>query len=291
MPLSPEALTAPLIGATGVAYVAGLDRLWRRLGHGVGVSQARAVAFMAGVVTLGMALASPLDGAADRTLAAHMTQHLLLDSLAAPLLALGEPVVVLSQLLRHPARIGVRRLGARAARSANEDRWWAWALGLVTIHTVVMVGWHVPALYDAAVRTNALHALEHASLVVVGTALWWLLLGSGRRRPAGGSVLVLFAATLPLALLGLFMVLARTHWYPIYATSLADQQVAGALLWGAGGAVAVIQGALLFAAWLAGTPDDDRLPAPDHPPDEPNELGGSVVVVATITPPSSTMSP
>ncbi len=283
MPLSPEVLTAPLIGATGVAYVAGLDRLWRRLGHGVGVSQARAVAFMAGVVTLGVALASPLDGAAERTLAAHMTQHLLLDSLAAPLLALGEPLVVLSQLLGNSVRLRVRRLGAQAARSANEDRWWAWALVLVAIHTVVMVGWHVPALYDAAVRNDALHALEHVSLVVVGTALWWLLLGSGRRRPAGGSVLVLFAATLPLALLGLFMVLARTHWYPIYATSLADQQVAGALLWGAGGAVAVIQGALLFAAWLADTPDDAIQPRPNPGP----ELGGGLAASTTISPPSS----
>jgi len=259
VPLTPEALTAPLISAGGIAYVAGLSRLWRRVGDGVGVSRARAAAFIAGIVALGFALASPLGAAADRTLAAHMTQHLVLDSLAAPLLALGEPLTVWSQLLRSPARLQVRRLGARAGRSASGPRWWTWALVLVVVHTAVMVGWHVPVLFDAAVRIDAVHAAEHLTMVSAAVALWWLLLGAGRRRPAGGSVLVLFAATLPLGLLGFALVLADTHWYPAYATSLSDQQVAGSILWGAGGAVAVFQGAALFGAWLAlGTDDDER---------------------------------
>ena len=71
---------------------------------------------------------------------------------------------------------------------------------------------------------------------------------------------MLFAATLPLALLGLGMVLATTRWYPAYPDSLVDQQVAGSLLWGAGGAIAVLQGAALFGTWLALGSDHDPRP-------------------------------
>lgn len=251
MTLDPDLLTAPLISLGGIAYVAGLDRLWRRVGPGVGISRARGAAFLAGLVTVAAALVSPLDGAAVRSLPAHMGQHLLLDSVAAPLLALGEPITAWSQLLAPAGRRRIRRLGAGAGRSAAGARWWTWAAVLVAVHTTVMVGWHIPALYDAATDHAALHALEHLTMVSAAVALWWLLLGAGRPRPAGGGVLVLFAATLPLALLGLTMVLASTRWYPAYPDSLVDQQVAGSLLWGAGGSIAVLQGAALFGAWLA----------------------------------------
>jgi putative membrane protein len=260
--LNPDLLTAPLIGIAGVTYVAGLNRLWRRIGDGVGISRLRAAACMGGIVALAVALISPLDGAAVRSLPAHMSQHLILDSIAGPLLAIGDPFTAWSQLLRPSRRRLVRRAGAVAGRSASGGRWWVWAVVLVMIHTLVMLVWHVPALYDAATRNDGLHALEHLTMLSASVALWWLLLGSGRRRPAGGSVLVLFAATLPLALLGLAMVLATSLWYPAYPDSLVDQQVAGSLLWGAGGAVAVLQGAALFGAWLAmGIDDDERRPA------------------------------
>jgi putative membrane protein len=274
--LNPELLTAPLISVGGVAYVAGVNRLWRRLGDGVGISRLRAAACMAGIVALGVALVSPLDAAAVRSLPAHMSQHLILDSISAPLLAIGEPLTAWSQLLRPSRRRLVRRAGAVAGRSASGTRWWTWALALVTVHTVVMVGWHIPVLYDAATTDNALHAVEHLTMVSAAVALWWLLLGSGRPRPAGGAVLVLFAATLPLAFLGLAMVLAKSLWYPAYPHSLVDQQVAGSLLWGAGGAVAVLQGAALFGAWLAIGTDDGR-PTPSSDP-HVGPLTGSVAV-------------
>lgn len=261
MAVNPEVLTAPLIAAGGVAYVLGVNRLWQRLGDGVGISRWRAAAFMAGITTLGLALVSPLDGAAAHSLPAHMSQHLLLDSLAGPLLALGEPFTAWSQLLAPRGRREVRHLGAVAGRSASGSRWWTWAAALVVLHTVVMVGWHLPSVYDAAATNDLLHALEHVTMLSTSVALWWLLLGAGRRRPAAGGVLVLFAATLPLALLGLGMVLATTPWYTAYPDSLVDQQVAGSILWGVGGAIAVLQGAALFGTWLA-LGHDDPPPTP-----------------------------
>jgi len=240
---------AGLVGAelvvAGGAYAAGQLRA-----H---VSPARAQAFLLGLATVAVALVSPLDGAADRAMAPHMVQHVLLVAVAAPLLVLGRPLLVYGTLLPGNRRRSVVRRGAAVTRACRGAGWWLAAAAAVGLHTAVMLLWHVPALYAAAVHHEALHAVEHASLLAVACLLWWVLLGAGRREAPAGSVLVLFASALPLTLLGVALVLASTNWYPGVAVDLADQQLAGAVLWGACGTVTVAQGAGLFAWWLATT--------------------------------------
>ena len=98
---SPAALLFAV--ATGVAYAMGRERWSRRTGRAM-VSGLAAASFFAGLATVAVALASPLDGAAETSLTAHMVQHVLLLAVAAPLLALGAPVPTLLWALPAQAR-------------------------------------------------------------------------------------------------------------------------------------------------------------------------------------------
>jgi cytochrome c oxidase assembly factor CtaG len=103
-------------------------------------------------------------------------------------------------------------------------------------------------------RHPLVHALEHVSFVVTAALFWWMALGATRRSRRGLGVLAVFAATLPATALGISLTLSRAPWYATYgrgAAALHDQQVAGAIMWGFGGAALVVGAAALFASWLA----------------------------------------
>ena len=185
-------------------------------------------------VTIAVALLAPLDD----TLTAHMVQHVLLIGIAAPALALALPT----------ARV-------------DGGRWYALAAAAVVTQSVIVVGWHAPAAFDAALRTDPLHGLEHLSMLGGATALWWVL--AGTRPLRGESVVALFLSTLPLTALGVGLLLSTSPWYAAYRT-VSDQQVAGAVMWGVGGALTVFQGVALFVAWLT-TVDRARTPSPPRP--------------------------
>jgi putative membrane protein len=196
----------------------------------------RAAWFFAGVAALAIALVSPLHGTAERSLAGHMVQHVILISVAAPLLAAGRPLDVLTATL-----------GRRTPRPVS----WRW----LTVAAVVQVGallvWHAPALFDAAVRHRLTHELEHAVLVLTAFAMWDALF---RLRPAerGGAVVALFVAGLPAMAYGVGLTLAHHPWYATYrdGTDLTDQQLAGVVMWAYGGLAAVIGGVTLGVSWL-----------------------------------------
>jgi cytochrome c oxidase assembly factor CtaG len=200
-------------------------------------------AFFAGLAVLAVALVSPLDTSAERHLWVHMVQHLLIVSVAAPLLVVGRPTRLLPPLIGRPRS---------ASRSAS-----AW-LAIVAVFASLAVGtllvWHIPSLYDRAVRDDRIHALEHVMLLATAFAFWWALqLGASRRR--GPAVLAIFITTLPLTVLGVGMTLAMTPWYPAYTQGSAviavvDQQLAGVIMWSFGGLAALIGAVALFASWL-----------------------------------------
>jgi cytochrome c oxidase assembly factor CtaG len=105
-------------------------------------------------------------------------------------------------------------------------------------------------------------------MVLAPAALWWLLLGAGRPRPAPASIAVLFALMAPMTLLGFAMVVARTPWYPAYGTGLEGQQAAGVVLWGFAGVAVAVEGVALFAWWLSGV-DAPVTDPRDEPPVAP----------------------
>jgi cytochrome c oxidase assembly factor CtaG len=130
----------------------------------------------------------------------------------------------------------------------------AWAL-----HGLAIWIWHMPALYDAAVGNEGIHALQHATFVGTSALFWWgMLYGRYGRAGYGAAVFYVFTTVVHTGILGAMVTFAGTPLYPMYAAPaaargvdpLADQQLAGLLMWIPAGFVLTLLGLALFAAWL-----------------------------------------
>ena len=241
-------------------YATGVCALWRSAGVGHGVSRARAAAFAAGILVLVLALASPLDAAADALFSAHMVQHLLLILVAAPLIVIGAPSL--------PALWALPRRSRRAV-----GRWWHRAVALRSIvHVFTSPGaafvlhfgalwfWHMPAPYQAALRSPALHALEHAIFLGTAVLFWWAVatpVGRPRAREATGIAMIV-GTLMHSGALGALLMFASSPWYPAHdagakawgTTAMDDQQLAGLIMWIPAGAIYVAAAAWLFVKWM-----------------------------------------
>jgi cytochrome c oxidase assembly factor CtaG len=178
----------------------------------------RAVTLAAGVAAVMLALAPPLDAAAERRLSAHMVQHLLLVLVAAPLLAASRPALDPSRWPRAQAVIG---------------------------HPLVVLGlsvggfwmWHLPRLYDTALSSLPVHVLEHGTFVA-GALLFWSVVfdpGPRRRLGVGWTCGLVFAAMVINIWLAAGLTFSTTPLYSAYAAqgaaALSDQQLAGVIMW------------------------------------------------------------
>jgi putative membrane protein len=257
------AVAAPLLLA-GFLYCRGLRRAWRRAGRGRGVRRAEALAFGAGLAVLALMVALPLHAWGRLRFAPHMLEHELLTVLAAPLLAAGRPGV--PHLLALP--LSWRRLvGGWIVNSAR--RLWqplfrpgvAWAL-----HGAALWLWHAPALFEAALESEAVHYLQHLTLLVTALLFWASLLP--RRVDAKIRVVAvfsLFATSMHSTLLGALLTLSPTVWYASYAgaaapgglSALEDQQIAGLIMWVPAGLVYLAVALALLGASLR---DDGAAP-------------------------------
>lgn len=231
----------------------------------------RARAFAAAITALALALLSPLDAVAGALASAHMVQHLLILA-AAPLFAFSAPSSRLLRgspltLRRALGRVG-RRLRSRAGALAPLNHpGFVWG-----IHVAALWLWHAAALYDAALDEPLLHAAEHAAFLLTGVAFWRLVVGprTAARVLPGLGVLLLFAMALQSVFLSLLLTFARTPWYGSYATTtapwslepLADQQLAGAIMWVPAGLLYLLPALGLLVAWLRGMEADDSSAAP-----------------------------
>jgi cytochrome c oxidase assembly factor CtaG len=197
----------------------------------------RTASFVAGLAVVAVAVAPPLEAAAGRRLSVHMTQHLLLVLLAAPLLARARPGTVLLEALPRAAR-------ARVGRTLHRPLWHALrraATNPVLVLTLSVGGfwaWHLPRLYEAALRNSAVHILEHATFLG-GAVLFWSIVfdpGPRRRLSLGATCGFVFAAMLTNIWLAAGLAFASTPLYVPYqgagaARALADQQLAGVIMW------------------------------------------------------------
>jgi putative membrane protein len=223
----------------------------------------------AGGVAIAVALGPPLHGAAEELFAAHMVQHLVLVAVAAPLLAAGLPGAVLLVRLPPTARRSIGRWLRRAQRLVPLARpHIAGLVGVWLLHVVILWSWHAPALYEAALRRPALHALEHASLLLSATAFWAMVLRPRDHRAAGaaGALLYLFAGAGQSTALGALLTLAAEPSYPRHAptaarwglTPLEDQHLAGLIMWVLGGVGYLVAALVVLARVLRherGLPD------------------------------------
>ena len=227
------------IGIVAVLYGAGVRRLWASAGRGHAVSRAEVAAFYAGIVTLLVALCSPLDSLADTLFSAHMLQHVLLIAVAAPLAILGAPLLPLLWSLPRSTRVGAGRMwnaiGMRSAGATLVRPVPAWAL-----HTLALWVWHLPRLYTAALASPPVHAMEHLSFYLTALLMWWAALKPLRGRSGiGGSIFVLAGTLAQSSALGAILTFSGTPWYYAqsagaglwHLTALEDQQLAGLIMW------------------------------------------------------------
>lgn len=243
---------------TAWAYGLGVHRLWAGGRRGRGVSIAQAAAFSAGLTALAAGLLSPIAALGHTLFAAHMVQHLILVLVAAPLLVLGAPSVpcylAMPASWRRDLRAVGRTTGAVAAETVLTAPLVVWIL-----HVGAMWMWHVPALYEAALRNELFHALEHLSFFLTALLFWALIVPS--RRPAmpyPARLGYVFVTALQSGGLGAILTFASTPLYSVHAagvrrwglSALQDQQLAGAIMWIPAGIVYLVTMSLLFIRWL-----------------------------------------
>jgi len=195
------------------------------------------VPYAAGLLTIAVALLSPLDPVGDRyLLSAHMIQHVLLSDIAPALLVLGLRAPILPLGLSREALLKVAPAGGRSGRllSRLTSPWLA-----VPLWAIATWVWAIPAVFDFAAQHQVVHALEHATLFYTGLALWWLIvdpLPRARLRPNGQRLALLGFTRLASAGVCLPLTWITATQYPLYAgaarayglSAINDQHLAGA---------------------------------------------------------------
>jgi putative membrane protein len=209
-------------------------------------------AFVAGTGLIATVLSGPIDELADSvSLSVHMTQHLLLTLVVPPLWLFGTPAWALRPLLR-------LRPVARAGFVLTRP------LVALALASGVLIGWHMPVLYDAALEHETLHALEHLTLLGGALLAWWPVLGPLPEWPRPTppvQILYLFLCMVPMTLIAAPITLAEDTLYRFYAhvvvpawwplSPLADQRLAGILMWTAGTFGYISATTVIFFHWAS----------------------------------------
>jgi len=249
------AVMAPLVLAA-VIYVRGWTTLTRRMPARFGLP--RLAAFLSGLVALVIALASPIDALGHGLLLAHMIQHLLLMAVAPPLLWAGAPVAPmllgLPKGLRRRVAIGLAWPPTRRLARVLADPRVSWAAFVITFWV-----WHVPALFELTLRSDAWHHFEHACFFAAALLFWRPVILAWPARspwPRWTMIPYLALAEVQNGLLAAILTFSDRVIYPTYGaaprvwdlSALEDQSIAGVIMW--------VPGSLAFllpALWLVVT--------------------------------------
>ncbi|HXM08691.1 MAG TPA: cytochrome c oxidase assembly protein [Terriglobales bacterium] len=242
-----------------LVYLRGWLRL-RRQEHD-NIAGWRAGSFLVGLLLIWIATASPLAALDHEMLTAHMVQHLLLMTLAPPLILFGRPRKPLAHGL---PRRWLEAIG-RPLRSQSMKR-----LASVVTHPALcwlaaagtLVVWHIPSVFMLGLRSQMWHGAEQASFLATGLLFWSPVvrpLQNSVKWPESSILLYLFLATLPCDILSGFLVFCDRVVYPVFLSSphsfglsaLEDQQCAGALMWTCVTVVYLIAGAVFTARLLS----------------------------------------
>src|SRR6185436_12691985 len=218
----------------------------------------RIVAFVLGYLSLVLALLSPVHSWGRALFSVHMAQHEILMLISAPLLVLGQTlIVVLKGLPVGWARGLAALIKTRPIRdlvSVVGNPFSAWL-----IHGIILWLWHLPVLFQATLDSEFIHALQHLSFFLSAVLFWWAVIHGPRKQLGYGmAVLYMFTTALHSGALGALLTFTRTIWYPIYSgttrqwglSPLEDQELGGLIMWVPAGLVYIAAGLILFAAWL-----------------------------------------
>jgi putative membrane protein len=229
------------------------------------VSRGKQIAFYAGTALVFVALVSPLDHLSDEYLfSAHMLQHMFLMMIAPPLWLIGMPDGLVDRLVPgwlHPA--------ARAISSP---------ITTFLAYNAVLLVWHIPSLYDAALDNENIHVIEHLFFMVAGVMAWWPVLGHSEkaapRAAPAAQMVYMFLMMAPMTLLAVLITFARYPVYPFYETAprlwglsvMDDQQAGGLLMWIPGNMIYFIPFAVAFFRWFGHL---NEIEDAAYPPEEP----------------------
>jgi cytochrome c oxidase assembly factor CtaG len=222
----------------------------------------RPIYFFTGLLALWLALASPLDTLVERLLVAHMTQHLILMSVAPPLILLGAPVV---PLLRGLPRLAIQKFLRPGLSSGTLNR-----IGRTITHPIfawlamnlAYVAWHIPAAYEFALNSEGWHECEHACFFFTSLLFWFSVIQpwpAVSRCAPWLMLLYLLAADIVNTALSFFLTFSGRLLYPSYGavpriaslTPLADQAAAGAMMWVLGSVAFLLPAALITIQLLS----------------------------------------
>ncbi|MFN2189257.1 MAG: cytochrome c oxidase assembly protein [Candidatus Promineifilaceae bacterium] len=259
-------------------YTRGWWRLRRRTSGRQGRSRWHAsalwrpVAYVGGLLILGIALMSPIDVLASQLFTFHMVQHVLLVMVVPPLLLLANPLPFtlwgLPESARTPAG-GLLRRKSTFRRFLEKTT----GAGLVWMMFVIVYwGWHDPNAYDLALRSAFVHDLEHISFFLVSVLFWWHAMGAAphiHKPMTRGIRFAYLISAFPVTMVaGLAITFAKEPIYSYYEAMprlwgisvMDDQSIAGVIMWVLGGMMYIIAALVIAARWLQGEEAKPALP-------------------------------
>ena len=243
----------------GVLYAWGLKR-WTN--QPPWLPSYRPYFFYAGIFLVFIALSSPIDALADDLFLMHMIQHLMLQMIAPPFILIGAPTTPVLKGLPRWLRLGlvrplVRNHAVRAFYNTVTFPLVAWLMFVITSWS-----WHfVDGAYEAALRNEGIHILEHFTFVFTATVLWWTLIDP---RPLRSKLSYPFRAVILVVTLfntvamGAAITFRDKVLYPFYIdrerlwniTVLEDQQAGGATMWVVGVMMVLIALVVTLSIWF-----------------------------------------
>jgi putative membrane protein len=219
----------------------------------------KAVSYSGGVVVLLLTLVGPLDVLGEEYLfSAHMLEHMVLMFIVPPLLLAGVPEDLTRRLLRNQGLAGMERVLGQPVV--------AWFVGVGTLWV-----WHAPSLYNAALQSEAIHIVQHLTMLVAGVIFWWPILAPEARFRLSvmWAISFLFTAAVSNTVLGVLLTNSSVKVYPMYIhppdelgglslirdgwgiDAQADLMLGGLFMWVLGGLVFLWAILVVFVRWFA----------------------------------------
>jgi putative membrane protein len=233
---------------------------WRAHVHPEPVGRTRPTLFVSGLALMFLSLNGWIHDLSDYYLfTAHMVQHLLLAMGVAPLLIMGTPGWMLRPLLRPRAlRAVARPLGS--------------AIFCFAVFNLVLIGWHLPPLYNLAMSYHEVHIVQHLLLLAASVIMWWPVLSPMAEFPRlsyPGQMLYLFLMTIPMSVVSVAIAYSNAVLYPAYASAprvmrlspMDDQMLGGLIMWIPGGLYFFAVISVIFYKWQKAGGQDSRASA------------------------------
>ncbi|GAB4442399.1 MAG: cytochrome c oxidase assembly protein [Anaerolineae bacterium] len=232
----------------------------------------RLAVYLIGLLAIAVALMSPIDVLSSQLFFIHMIQHLLLQMIVAPLLLLANPFPFLLWGLPEKARNRVMRLFKPKASFRRGLRQFT-APGVTwLLYVGGLLAWHDPNAYNAALRSQWVHDMEHLTFFLGAMLFWWHVIGAGPHlhgRFNRGARIAFLLVTVPVNMfVGVFIAFSSQPIYTYYTTVprlggltvLEDQMLAGVIMWIPGSMMYLMAALVLIVGWVQAEAGKKPLP-------------------------------